>query len=74
MSGHTPPAEGTPLSESEIQVLFYLSKGYRLKEIEPFLNRKWLTLQSYHCKNIRAKLGVSTMCEAVAVAVRTGVI
>ena len=61
------------LSAREIEVLHLVAKGMRNKEIAAELKISGETVQG-HVKNILAKLSVHDRTEAVAVAVRRGIV
>jgi DNA-binding NarL/FixJ family response regulator len=61
------------LTVREIEVLHLVAKGMRNKEIAAELKISGETVQG-HVKNILAKLSVHDRTEAVAVAVRRGIV
>jgi two-component system NarL family response regulator len=63
----------TPLTNREMEVLQLVAKGKRNKEIAGDLKISEETVQG-HMKNILAKLSVHDRTEAVAVAVRRGIV
>jgi DNA-binding NarL/FixJ family response regulator len=62
-----------PLTNREIEVLHLVAKGMRNKEIAAELKISDDTVQG-HVKNILAKLSVHDRTEAVAVAIRRGIV
>lgn len=66
--------EGAPLTSKEQETVLWLAKGYCAKEVAAHLGVTPQTVNNHYCRKIRVKLGATTMCEAVAIAVRTGVI
>lgn len=66
--------EGAPLTSTEQETVLRLAKGYGAKEIAAHLGVSTRTVTNHYCTKIRVKLGASTMYEAIAIAVRTGVI
>lgn len=61
------------LTERELEVLNLLSKGMRLKEIADILKITYRTV-ALHRGNSLAKLSASTHTEAVANAIRLGIL
>lgn len=61
------------LTKREREILETLATGLRAKEIAPLLSISPLTVET-HTRNILAKLGVRSKLEAVAMAVRAGVV
>lgn len=66
-------SEGGEVTDREEQVLYLLAKGMSNKEISAVLEISATTVHS-HIKNIFAKLNVHDRTEALAVAVRRGII
>lgn len=60
-----------PLTQRETEVLFYLSKGFTIRETSKFLDIKWFTVND-HVKSIYKKLGIDSRAEAGAQAVKLG--
>ncbi len=66
-------AEVSPLSDRETQVLLLLSRGLANRQIAGALALSENTVRA-HVASIFGKLGVSSRTEAVATAIRNGVI
>ncbi|WP_223789435.1 response regulator transcription factor [Marinicella meishanensis] len=67
------PKQPHNLTEKELQVLKYVSKGFRYREVADLLEVKFSTVAS-HAKNIYKKLGVQSKNEAVYEAHQQGII
>jgi DNA-binding NarL/FixJ family response regulator len=68
-----PPSQRFGLSEREVEVLRHLCEGKSNKEIGRALNISPLTVKT-HLQSIFAKLGASDRSQAVAIALRSGVV
>jgi NarL family two-component system response regulator YdfI len=68
-----PAASDTPLTERELQVLVLLAEGAANKEIAWQLHITERTVKA-HVTSILSKLGVQSRTEAVAVALRSGLL
>ncbi len=64
---------GEPLSRSELRVLIHLAQGLGYKDIAQRLEREPETIEK-HAKNIRRKLGVRAITDAVAIARQRGLL
>ncbi len=64
---------GEPLSRSELRVLIHLAQGLTYKDTAGRLKREPETVEK-HAKNIRRKLGVSAITDAVAIARQRGLL
>ncbi len=62
-----------PLSRSELRVLIHLAQGLGYKDIAQRLEREPETIEK-HAKNIRRKLGVRAITDAVAIARQRGLL
>lgn len=72
-SHHSGPLTGKPLSEREVEVLKLRADGYSYWDIAAELNISGNTVRS-HLKNIYKKLDAKTGAQAVAKAIRQGII
>ncbi len=61
------------LSDREIEIIKWLSKGYLSKEIAELEHINVSTVES-HKENIRNKLGLKSVIEVIVFAIRTGII
>jgi two-component system, NarL family, response regulator len=66
-------APGSELTNRELEVLQYMSKGLNNKEIGDLIGCTRFTAK-FHVKNILQKLGVADRTEAVAVALQRGIL
>jgi len=66
-----PPGE--PLSRGELRVLIHLAQGLSYKDTAECLGREPETIEK-HAKNIRRKLGVRAITDAVAIARQRGLL
>lgn len=73
MAKHKSGKSGQPLTLREKQVITLLAKGLRREQIATSLRIKAVTVD-LHNKNSRKKLGAKTIVEAVAIAVRKGIL
>ncbi len=64
---------GEPLSRSELRVLVHLAQGLSYKDTAERLEREPETIEK-HAKNIRRKLGVRAITDAVAIARQRGLL
>ena len=64
---------GEPLSRGELRVLIHLAQGLSYKDTAERLEREPETIEK-HAKNIRRKLGVGAITDAVAIARQRGLL
>jgi len=60
-----------PLTQRETEVLFYLSKGFTIRETAGLLGIAWFTVNQRR-KSVYDKLGVDSAPEAAVMAVKMG--
>jgi DNA-binding NarL/FixJ family response regulator len=65
--------EGTPPTREELRLLRLLSKGYTVKSAATVMGKGWSTTKR-QMQIVRARLGAETHTQAVAIAVRKGLI
>ena len=65
--------EGTRPTREELRLLRLLSKGYTVKSAAAAMGKRWSTTKR-QMQVVRARLGAETHTQAVAIAVRKGLI
>ncbi len=69
MNKRKPDIKKTSISDSELEVLLYLGKGYRPKEIASLLKHSVKNLE-YICRCLREKTGSATLSELIKYAIQ----